>query len=287
MLQKVQLLVAGGVGEVITGGTFAALFCSKRRIGEDYIIAPHTLAQIGQGVTQNNSSLNIMQHGVHQGQTVGIVYQLRTSESLRPLKGSGIRIQIKEVISLGRNILMGRDHKAKCSAGRVVATLLRLRFHQTSHHINQHTGRKILSCARFFLVGVLLQKPLIQIAQPLFTGRKPVQSVNGGDDFFKVFRLVNVGGCALIDFPHTAYAVLAQMVQQFFIEFLQFNTALGGQIVPAVGFWYLALCTRFLRHFQEQDIGQLRDILVIGDAVITENIAEVPELGYDFLGGHQ
>lgn len=90
----------------------------------------------------------------------------------------------------------------------------------------------------------------------------------------------------MIDFPHTARTVLAQMVQQLLIELLQFNAALGGQIVPAVGFRHLALCARFLRHFQKQDIGQLRHILVIGDAVITENVAEVSKFGDYFLRCH-
>ena len=76
------------------------------------------------------------------------------------------------------------------------------------------------------------------------------------------------------------------MVQQLFVEFLQFDAAFGGQVVPAVGFWYLAFRTCFLRHFQKQDIGQLRHILVIGDTVITENVAEVPEFGYNFLCCH-
>ena len=181
---------------------------------------------------------------------------------------------------------MGRNHKAKCAAGGVVASLAGLRLYQTGHDINQHAGREILSCAGFFLVGVFLQKPLIQIAKPLLAGGKPVQSVDGGDNFFQVLRFVNVGGRALIDFPHAACAALAQVVQQLLVEFFQFNSAFGGQAVPAVGFRYLTLCARLLRHLQKQDIGQLRHILMIGDAVVTENVAEVPEFGNNFLCCH-
>ncbi len=147
MLQKIQLLVAGGVGEIVTGGTFAALLGSERWICEDHIIAPHALAQIGQGITQRDLSLDIMQHGIHQGETVGIVYQLRTCKSLCPLKGSRISVKVKEIIGLSRNVLMGCDHKAKCTASRVVAAFFWLRLHQACHDIDQHTRSKILPCA--------------------------------------------------------------------------------------------------------------------------------------------
>ena len=75
---------------------------------------------------------------------MGIVYQLRASESLCTLKGGCIRIQVKEIIGLGRDILMGRNHKAERAAGGVVTAFLGLGLHQTGHHINQHPGRKIL-----------------------------------------------------------------------------------------------------------------------------------------------
>ncbi len=76
------------------------------------------------------------------------------------------------------------------------------------------------------------------------------------------------------------------MIQQFLVGFFQLDAVFGGQAVPAAGFWYLAFRACLLRHFQKQDIGQLCHILVVGDAVVTEDIAEVPEFGDDFLGGH-
>mgnify|MGYP007112488692 CR=1 FL=1 len=32
----------------------------------------------------------------------------------------------------------------------------------------------------------------------------------------------------------------------------------------------------FIQHFQEKNIGELRNILVIGNTVVTQNIAEIP-----------
>ena len=44
-------------------------------------------------------------------------------------------------------------------------------------------------------------------------------------------------------------------------------------------------CVGFFCHFQKQNIGQFRDILMVCDTVIAKDVAEVPELGYDFLCG--
>ncbi len=214
------------------------------------------------------------------------MHQFYAGKRLRALKGSGIRIEVKKIIGLGSNILMCRNHKSKRPTGRVVAAFLRLRLHQAGHHVNQHARREILPCAGFLLVGVLLQKPFIEVAKPFLPGGKPVQPVNGSDDFFKVFRLVNIGARTLVDFPHTACTALTQVAQQFLIEFLQFNAAFGSQAVPAVGFGNLFFRTCFLRHFQKKDIRQLGYILVVGDAIITEDIAQIPEFRYDFLCCH-
>jgi len=36
-----------------------------------------------------------------------------------------------------------------------------------------------------------------------------------------------------------------------------------------------------IRHFQEQEIGQLFHVVAIGHTIVPENVAVVPETGYD------
>jgi hypothetical protein len=48
------------------------------------------------------------------------------------------------------------------------------------------------------------------------------------------------------------------------------------KVVPAIAFWNFFLDPGLLGHFQKKDIGQLRDILMISDAVISEDITETP-----------
>ena len=38
--------------------------------------------------------------------------------------------------------------------------------------------------------------------------------------------------------------------------------------------------------FQKEEVGQLGNVLMVGNAVIPEDIAEVPEFGDDLLCGH-
>ena len=192
-----------------------------------------------------------MEHGVHQCQAMGIVDQLAAGECLFPFKLRLICIQIVKIIGVLLDIPVGGNHKAESAAGGVVAPLSGLGLHQPGHHINENARGKVLARAGLFLVGVLLQQPFIQVAQPLFPGGVPVQAINGGDDLFQILGLVDVCSRALVDLPHPAGAVFAQMGQQLFVELLQLDAAFGSKLVPAVGSGNLAFCTGLLCHLQK------------------------------------
>lgn len=168
MLEEVQLFVAGGESEVIPRGALAALFGTERRIGKHQIKVVEGFALIGEGIGQQNLTVDVVEHGVHQSQTVCVVNQLAASEGLFPFKPGLVCIQIVKIIGMFLDISMGSDHKAEGAAGRVVAPLAGLGLHQPGHHINEDARGKVLARAGLFLVGVLLQQPFIQVAQPLF-----------------------------------------------------------------------------------------------------------------------
>ena len=251
VLEKVQLLVAGGESEVIPGGTLAALLGAERRIGEHQVKVVEGFALVGQGVGQQNLTVDVVEHGVHQSQTVSVVDQLAAGEGFLPLEFCLICIQIVKIIGVFLDIPMGGNHKAKGAAGRVVAPLAGLGLHQPGHHINEDTRGEVLARAGLFLVGVLLQQPFIQVAQPLFPGGVPVQTVDSGDDLFQVLGLVDVGGGTLVDLSHSTGAVFTQMSQQLFIELLQLDAAFGSKLIPAVGSGNLAfLLSHILSTFE-------------------------------------
>ena len=57
------------------------------------------------------------------------------------------------------------------------------------------------------------------------------------------------------------------------------------QVGPAPALGDRCLGVRLLGHLQEQQVGQFRDVLVVRDAVVAEDVAQVPELGDDVVGG--
>src|SRR5712691_10072704 len=75
------------------------------------------------------------------------------------------------------------------------------------------------------------------------------------------------------------------MHQQGAIEGELVNALLTLQIVPAIASQELPLGSRFLSHLEEQQKRQLGDVLVIGDTVVAQHVAEVPKPGNDVLGG--
>ena len=156
MLEKVELLIACGESEVITGGSFSAFLCSKRRVGENQAVALHGLAHIGQRIAINNLAINAVEHGVHQRQTVRVMNKLAAGKGFLFFKAGGFSVQREKVIRLLSDILAGGDHKAESTASGIVAAFSGLWLHQFSHNVNQHTGSEILPCAGFLLIGVLL-----------------------------------------------------------------------------------------------------------------------------------
>ena len=68
------------------------------------------------------------------------------------------------------------------------------------------------------------------------------------------------------------------------VELKAVRCALGLQISPAIPSRDLLLGAGLLRHLQEEEVGEFGDVLVIGHAVVLEDVAEVPELGDDVVG---
>ena len=86
------------------------------------------------------------------------------------------------------------------------------------------------------------------------------------------------------DLLHQRRAVAAEVDQRELVGFQPLGRGLGFQVVPAVAGRELVLGAGLLRHLEEQQVGQLGDVLVVGDAVVLEDVAEVPELGDDVVG---
>jgi hypothetical protein len=78
----------------------------------------------------------------------------------------------------------------------------------------------------------------------------------------------------------------AQFQQEFSVKLVQLDPLLRYQIGPAISFRDFVFGPCFLSHLQKKDVSKFSHVLVIGDAVVTEDIAQVPKFLNDFGGGH-
>ena len=183
-------------------------------------------------------------------------------------------------------VLIGGDHETEGAAGRVAAPFAERRLDEVHHGVDERPRGEVLAGSGFLLIGVLLQEAFIEIAQALFPGAVPVQFVDVVDDLFQVLRLVDVGVGIHIDLLDSVLAIRAELQQKFAVKLVLFDPVFCRQVIPPVALGDFAFRPGFLGHLQEEDVGQLRDVLVIGDAVVPQDVTEIPEFLNDFGGVH-
>jgi hypothetical protein len=66
------------------------------------------------------------------------------------------------------------------------------------------------------------------------------------------------------------------MDQHDLVELEPVRCGLGLQIGPAVALGKLVFAAGLLGHLEKEQIGQLGDVLMVGDPVVLEVVAEVP-----------
>ena len=71
--------------------------------------------------------------------------------------------------------------------------------------------------------------------------------------------------------------MFAAISQQLFVKFFKFDAAFGGKHVPTIVGGDLVFGTDLRHHFEEEDISQLGNVLMVNDAVVTKDVAQVPE----------
>jgi len=76
------------------------------------------------------------------------------------------------------------------------------------------------------------------------------------------------------------------MDEQHSIEIQLFDAVFGFQIGPAIAFRQVAFLIGFFHHLQKQQEAEFVDIFLLGDAVVSQDVAEVPEFGDDVVDVH-
>ncbi len=283
MLQEAELLVAGGISEVIPAGQTAAFFGAERRIGQDQRGVWQRLALGAEGVAVADAAVDAVQHQVHHCQTVSILnmfHAVKGAVAVFTLLSFG---EFVEVV-MGTQVMIGGNQETAGAGGRVLNDVVERGFHNPHHAVDQRARRKVLAGAGFLFVGVFLQQAFVKVAQVFAVHAVPVDLVDLGHQRGKGGGLFDEAAGVGEDFLHQRRAVAAKMDKQYLVELQPIRCGPDFQIGPAMVCRELIFGAGFLGHLEEEQIGQFGDVLMISDAVILEDVAEVPELGDD-VGG--
>ena len=100
----------------------------------------------------------------------------------------------------------------------VLHELARLRLHQRDHALDERARREVLPRAALLLLGVLLEQPLVEVAEPLGLGAVPVERVDRLDDGAQVPRLPERRRRVRVDRLHAPRALAAEVEEELLVE---------------------------------------------------------------------
>lgn len=216
---------------------------------------------------------------------MGVGDQFDTGEGLTPLKLLLLGGQIEIIVVPASKMLVGCNHEAEGPAGGIAAALTESGLNELHHGVDERPWREVLPGSGLLFVGVLLQQPFVQVAEAFFPGAVPVQAVDIVDDLFEILGFVDVGVSVDVYLLDPVLPFSAQLEEQLAVVLVQLDAFFGGEVRPAAPCRDLGFSAGFLCHLEKEDVGQFGHVLVIGDAVVAEHVAEVPELLNDFVGG--
>ncbi len=283
VLDEAELLVAGREGEVRAAGQAAALLRAEGRIGKHERGLGQRGSVIGQGIAIEDAAVDAMEHKVHEREAMRVLHMLHAKEGIPLiLLLLGLREAIEVVVRA--QVVIGRDGEAAGACGGVLDDVIQGWLHDGDHTVNERARGEVLACAGLFLVGVLFEEAFIHVAKAFLLGGIPVELVDLANEGGEGGGLLDEGGGVGEDLLGEFGAFVAEVDEGELVELKAVRCALGFQISPAIASGDLLLSAGLLRHLQEEEVGEFGDVLVIGHAVVLEDVAEVPELGDDVVG---
>jgi hypothetical protein len=170
------------------------------------------------------------------------------------------------------------DQEPASAAGRVadceLSVYAGVGLHAPHDGLDQHARREILTGSLLPLARRLFEKPLERKALDVHVERRPFGLVDHAEQFFQVHGIVktglgtreNVAQNALLPAQSAEYVDIT--VDQSCAGFLRQirPVASGGQCHAAL-----------VRHLDEQQVGDLFDVVAVVDSVMPKRVAETPE----------
>lgn len=287
VLQEAKLFITGDKGEIIPGGCASPFLGAKGGIGEDDIGGAKSLTIRGQGIATEPVALNVVQHGIHEGQAVGIGDEFHAIEGVQALEILFTGFELEEVIGLLLDVLVSDDEEATGAQSRILDVFTRLGLDEFNHAFDEGARREVLTRTTLLLIGIALEQAFIEIAQAFLLCIVPVEGINIFDELGQVLGLAQRSRSIVEDGLHPWRAMRTQVDEQFPVELEPLGVVLLiGEVGPAVALGKLIFLAGFLHHLEEEEESQLGHILVVRDAIVSKDVTEAPELGDDVLGGH-
>ena len=307
VLEKVELFVARAGPKVVAVddqaffGLFAvradnrdaALF-AKRRIGQDHVVFAMFR---GQGVLGHNRQIRTFQRHVPGLGTNPMQQQIHGAEAgnavheFDAVKGAVAELAFLRFVELMvfDQVIVGGEEETAGAAGGIANGLSGLGSHDFDHGGDEGTRGEILAGAAFHVFGVLLQEPFVGVALHVGAQAGPLLLVDKiYDQAPQLGRVLDfILGFAKDRSEHAG--TFAQFFEGMAVVNFEIVAIQLDQRFPTESFrngtWLVERRLRLLiRHFQEQQIGQLLHVVAIRQAIIPEDVAVVPKFLNELLG---
>ena len=304
MLKEVELLVAGGGPEVVAQNFLPLLhlvavlvdnrdagLLAEGRIGEHHVVIHRWLG--GEAVLAGGDVLFIaeaVQEQVHGAETSGRRYELDRIERL------GLQVTYLVTIQpvVLEDVAGGREEKTSGAGGWIDDGGSGLGAHDLDDGVDQDARREILAGPGLGVLGVLFEEAFVDVALDVGAQRAPGFLIDEIDD-----EAAQVGGVLdlVLGFAENDAEdarFLAEVFEGVAVMLLERQAVHFHEAGPVVvigdgGLLVVRRAGSLVVHFEEEEIGELLDVVAVGDPVVTEEIAVVP----DFVdevgggGGHQ
>jgi len=227
-----------------------------------------------------------VQEEVHHAEPRRVVHDLPAMQRLVLEETLLVRVQL----DVCGDVVVRRQEEATGAASRVAEALVRSWAHHLHDRLYQRTGRKVLAGTALGVLGVLLEQPLVGVAFDVGVERRPGLLVDEVDD-----QPAQLGGVldlvlrlAEDDAQHPR--LLAQRLQGVPVVRLQlvavppeerWPVEAGGDARRLAVGWPGAL----VGHLEEEQVGELLQVVAVGHAVVAQEVAVVPEATDDGLSG--
>lgn len=279
------MFVGGGIGKIVAGGEAAAFFGAEGWVGEDEVGFGEVGSVGAEGVSEGDVGVEVVEHEVHEGEALDVGDEFHAVDGAVALEVLLVFFEFEEVVGFFADVAVGGNEEAAGAGGGVLDEFAGLGIHEVDDGVDEGSWGEVLAGAGFGFVGVLLEQAFVEVAEAFAAGAVPVEAVDAVGEGFEVFGgaqgAVGVGK----DGAHAGgLGVGAEVEEHGAVEVELFDAVFGGEVGPAVVGRQLVFFFGLLGHFEEEQVGELGDVFVVGDAVVAQDVTEVPEFGDDVLG---